>query len=486
MFRELGIRDLNKKIKSNEIDIKDLWEESRKKAEDNQSNLNAFVTINDEFNHIENKNSLVNGIPYAIKDNLSTKGILSTGSSNILKTYVPIFDATCVEKLKNAGAVMVGKTVLDELGMGGTGTTGHTGVTKNPWDINRICAGSSCGSVVSVASGIVPFALGSDTGDSVRKPAAYTGTVGYKPTYGLISRYGLFPFASSLDHVGVITRSVMDCAIVTDIIKGKDKKDMTSFDSSNIHLVEALNKNLNKKKLFYIKELLDINNYENINEELKDIINNFNELIKKYKDNGYEIDGISIEEELLNAIFPTYMTISCAEATSNYSNLNGLIFGPRKEGNTINDLYKNARTIGFSPLIKRRFIIGSYVLQKENQERYYKNACRVRHLIINKFNELFNEYDAMIMPASGRIAPKFTELDKKMNKYQTILENHLAIANFGGYPSITIPCGFVKNMPIGINITGKVKDDETVLSIANNLESLMDYKGMVVGDKHGI
>lgn len=282
MYMEKGIKELHEDLKSGKITSKELISESIKKATNLQQECNAFVTILNDSKETEVSDNLLSGIPYGIKDNLSTENILTTGSSNTLKDYVPFFTATCVERLKNCGAVPIAKTVLDEFGMGGTGTTGHTGIVLNPWDKTRICAGSSAGSACSVAAGVYPYALGSDTGDSIRKPAAYCGIVGYKPTYGMISRYGLFPFASSLDHVGVLTRSVEDAAIVVDAMKGRDDKDMTSWDSSDIHLYDSLHKKFTGK-LCYIKEICDINTYENPTKELKAHLENFHTAIEKIK-----------------------------------------------------------------------------------------------------------------------------------------------------------------------------------------------------------
>ena len=235
-YMNKSIEELHELLKNQKVTSQELIKESLTLAHQMQDKYNPFVTILDEAKAQPITESLLSGIPYGIKDNYSTKGILSTGSSNTLKDYIPFFNATSIEKLNQAGAVPIGKTVLDEFGMGGTGTTGHTGVVRNPWDPTRMCAGSSAGSAAAVAAGIFPYALGSDTGDSIRKPAAYCGIVGYKPTYGMISRYGLFPFASSLDHCGVLARSVKDAAIVVDAMKGIDKNDMTSWDSQNIHL----------------------------------------------------------------------------------------------------------------------------------------------------------------------------------------------------------------------------------------------------------
>ena len=417
-----------------------------------------------------------------LKDNFSTKGILSTSSSNILKDYVPVYDATAYKKLKEAGAVLVGKTVLDELAMGGTGTTGHTGVVKNPWDSTRQIGGSSAGSAASVALGIVPFSIGSDTGDSIRKPAAFGGVVGFKPTYGRISRYGLFAFASSLDHVGCFTRCVKDSAIVTDILKGKDERDMTSLPDENINYTDMLENDIKGKKLFYIKEVTDLQMYKDAGSETLEVLNQFKETVEKCRELGFIVEEVSLDEKLLKAIYPSYMTISCAEATSNNSNLTGIPFGPRGEGNNINDIMFDARTKGFSELIKRRFILGSYILQKENQERLFKNAGRLRRIIVDKINELYKEYDAMILPASGGIAPKFEDSIDRMSDRYLILENHMAIANFGGYPSITLPNGIVNNMPIGLNITGPQFKDGELLNIAYKIEEKLGFKGLIKGE----
>lgn len=478
-----NILDLRKKLDNNEVTKEELIIEFLNLANKYQNTYNPFVTIlNDTKQIVDNKNSLLNGIPYAIKDNLSTKDILSTGSSNTLKDYVPFFDATVVKKLKASGAINIGKTVMDELGMGGTGTTSNTGIVKNPYDKTRISGGSSAGSAVSVALGIVPFSLGSDTGDSIRKPAAYCGIVGYKPTYGLVSRYGLFPFACSLDHVGCFTRNVKDAAIVIDTIKGKDENDMTTLKDTDESLYEKIDGKVNGRKLFYIKEIANIESYTNPSKELTETLNIFKDTVSKLNDIGIEVDEISIDKTLLNAILPTYLCISCAEATSNYSNLTGIIFGPRGRGKSIEEIMLDHRTNGFCTLIKRRFIIGSYVLQKENQEKYFLNASRVRRLIVDKMNELFKIYDGLILPC-GEIAP-LIEKEKEVisedeDRELAVLENHMAIGNFGGFPSITIPNGFVDNLPIGVNITGKVLDDANILNIAYALEETLDFKNMI-------
>ncbi len=478
-----SITELHELLKNGKITSEELVKESLEKSKEVEEKYNAFVTILDDTKGKNVTDSLVSGIPFGVKDNYSTKDVLSTGSSNTLKNYVPFYTATVVQKLFDAGAIIVNKTALDEFGMGGTGTTCHTGPVLNPWDKTRMCAGSSSGSACAIASGVYPFALGSDTGDSIRKPAAYCGIVGYKPTYGMLSRYGLFPFASSLDHCGVLTRSVEDAAIVSDIMKGKDEHDMTSWDSSNIHLQESLTGDIKGKKLFYIKEICNLANYPNASEELKMHLQNFDKTLDLLKEAGAEVEEISIDQRLLNAIASVYVVISCAEATSNMSNLTGIIFGPRSDKQNIFEMMKDHRTKGFSPLIKRRFVIGSYVLQKENQERYFKNAARVRRLIVDKMKELFKEYDALILPVSSGPAKKFDEDKDVIDDNTNVLEEHLQIGNFGGFPSITIPNGFVNDLPVGINITGNCYDDENVLNIAYTLEGMMPYKGQIAKER---
>ena len=277
---ELLIDDIRNELDNKSVTSDDLFNEARVKALKYQDSYNCFVTIMEEKDEKDGK-SILKGISYGLKDNISTKGILTTGSSNLLKNYIPVYDATVYKKLRDAGAVLVGKTVLDELAMGGTGTTGHTGIVRNPWDKDRLIGGSSSGSAASVALGIVPFSIGSDTGDSIRKPAAYGGIVGFKPTYGRVSRYGLFAFASSLDTLGVFARSVRDISYVMDVIKGHDDKDMTSLPNESIIYSDNLNNDIKGKKLFYIKEALE-NNSGSV--ELKKIIDNFYSVIEKARE----------------------------------------------------------------------------------------------------------------------------------------------------------------------------------------------------------
>ena len=484
MYRGKNITELRDMLDKGEVTAEELFNDANRLAHYFQEDYNSFVTIVDKFKH-KDRDSLLNGIPYALKDNFSTSGILTTASSNILKDYIPVYDATVYKKLKKAGAVLVGKTVLDELAMGGTGTTGHTGVVRNPWNKDCMIGGSSAGSASSVALGIVPFSIGSDTGDSVRKPASHGGLVGFKPTYGRISRYGLFAFASSLDHVAMFSRNVRDAAIITDILKGKDINDMVTLNDDNKTYADLLENDIKGKKLFYIKEICGLETYKDTNDEtLTKTLESFHKTLDKLREQGFIIEEVSMDKKLLEAIYPTYMCISCAEATSNNSNLTGIQFGPRGEGQSVEEIMFDARTKGFSELIKRRFILGSYILQKENQEKLFLNAQRVRHMIVDKMNEFFKEYDGMIAPCSGGPAQSFDSSSEQLSDRYLILENHLAIGNFGGFPSITLPYTMINDMPVGLNITGRVKEDDVVLNMANYVEKITGLKDIYskVGD----
>lgn len=478
-YMEKSILEIHEDLKKGLVTSQELVEESLKKSHELQSECNAFVTILDDAKGVDVTDDYLSGIPFGIKDNLSTKGILSTGSSNTLSDYVPFYTATCLLNLEKHGAVGVNKTVLDEFGMGGTGTTGHTGAVLNPWDNDRMCAGSSAGSACAVSAGVYPYALGTDTGDSIRKPAAYCGIVGYKPTYGMISRYGLFAFASSLDHIGVLSRSVKDSAIVVDGMKGQDENDMTSWDSSNMHLYDSIDGEVKGKKLCYIKEICDISLYDNPGEELKLHLENFKEVLEKVKQIGIIVEEVSVDKSLLKVIKSAYDVISSAEATSNMSNLTGIVFGPRGEGENYLETIKNYRTKNFSPLIKRRFIIGSYVLQAENKDRYFFNAQRARRILVDEWNRLFESYDGVILPVGSGPAKYLDESKNEEHSDYRAIEEHLIVGNFGGFPSITIPSGFVSDLPVGLNITGKCYDDANILNIANSIENILGYRGQV-------
>jgi aspartyl-tRNA(Asn)/glutamyl-tRNA(Gln) amidotransferase subunit A len=422
---------------------------------------------------IPEKDNMFWGIPFVLKDNFSTKGLETTAGSNILKGYIPLFDATVYQRLKAAKAIMIGKTTLDELAMGGTGMTGHKGWQYNPHDSTktRQIGGSSSGSAAAVSSGMVPFGLGSDTGDSVRKPASYAGLVGFKPTWGRISRYGLFPFAPSLDHVGYFTRSVIDASLLTTLLSGLDSQDATSANASLPQF--NFQAGIRGKKIAVIEEVMaSITNQA--------ILGLFEKSLKLLEDAGAIIHRVHFPLPLLQAIYPTYMTISFAEATSNNANLDGLKFGPGFEGKTYQDVMMKARTEGFSELIKRRFVIGSYVLMRENQHDLFLRAQRVRAMIIQELNKLYQTYDVIYLPAAPTIAPKFTDSSDRLSSQYLIADSHLALGNFAGLPSVTIPIGFDQGMPVGGNLMGRAFDEATTLHVANVIEMGLGFTNLSI------
>ena len=419
------------------------------------------------------EDNLLWGIPYFAKDNFSTKGLESTASSNILNGYIPVFDAEVITRLKAKKAILLGKTTLDELAMGGTGTTGHKGKTYNPYDPShtRMVGGSSCGSAAVTAAGYVPFALGSDTGDSIRKPASYAGLVGLKPTWGRISRYGLFPFAPSLDTVGYFTRSVDDSAILLEVLAGRDPKDSTSSELPVDSYQDYVSYSLKGKK---VGILSDLNSTIKGSKEAE----LFSSFVNKLQEKGIEVCSYSFGEDLLRAIYAVYFVISCSEATSNDANLDGIKFGPYHEGKTYQEVMSKARTLGFSELIKRRFVIGSYCLMKENQEELFLRAQKIRHKIVNRLNEILKEVDWLLTPSAPGIAPKFKDSSDRLSDTYLIADNHLALANFSGLPSLSLPLGFEDGMPLGINFTGRAFEERALFAIGKCSEEITLLEGL--------
>ncbi len=477
-YLDMSLKEIHQALCDKKISVTDLVEESLKRAHQLQESSNAFVTILDqqarsianELDKQEIDKNLFFGIPIAIKDNFSTKDILSSGSSNILNNYVPIFESQATDLLKKSHSINIAKTVLDELAMGGSGCSGNTGIVKNPLDSRRLIGGSSAGSCAAVVANVVPFALGSDTGDSIRKPASFGGIVGFKPTWGRISRYGLYPFAPSLDTVGFFTRNVKDSAYAFDILNGYDTKDMTSSTKEKEQIYPFIDGNVSGKKIAVLKEI-----YQTISDPI--VKEKFDQFIKQCQSIGLQVDLVSIDKKLYDTIYATYMVLSCAEATSNNANLDGINFGNTQDGNSIDEVVINTRTKGFSELIKRRFILGSYILSKENQEKMFIKAKKIRRLIVNDILRILDTYDVIMLPASGNVAPLIEgdNVDRLSDEY-LLLENHMAIGNFGGLPSITIPCIQKDGLPIGMNLTGKPYQDKEVFNIAYAMEQMLGGK----------
>lgn len=446
------------------------------KAEALQGTLNAVITFVDPKEQLDSlpEEGLLRGVPIALKDNVNTKGVRTTAGSRILSNYVPIYDAFIAEKLKKAGAVNIAKASMDELAMGGTNLSSFIGPAHNPWDTRRMTGGSSGGSAALVAAGVVPMAIGSDTGDSVRKPASYCGVVGVKPTYGRISRYGIIPYASSLDHVGYFTGNIEDACLTLKVLAGRDDRDMTSSTRKVPDYSALLNSNVKGKKIAIIKNVIN-------GISTPAIVTMFEELAEKLRKRGAVVEEYEFDEDLMRAILPTYFIIANCEATSNHSNLDGIRFGVREEGADMAEIMTNSRTKGFGPLIRRRFVIGSYGLFEENQERIFRKAQKVRRLIVEAMDKCFEEYDAIMAPAAGTIAPLIdAETDQdSLGEDSLVAENYLAMGNFSGYPSLTQPMGFVDGCPVGVNITCKAFEETEMFDIAKAIEEETGLKDLV-------
>lgn len=472
------IEQLHQLLISDNFDKEAYYQELFQEVEKQQQRLNLFVTITKEkaLEQLANANikedNLLAGIPGVLKDNYNTKGIKTTASSRMLENYVPVYSASVVEKLFDANMCLVAKASMDELAMGGTNKSALTGPVLNPWDTTRISGGSSGGSAASVACGVVPFALGSDTGDSIRKPAGYCGIVGFKPTWGRISRYGVIPYASSLDTVGAFTRNVRDMAIVIETLAGRDDRDMTSSYLEVPAYLDNLNEDIKGLKIAVLKSVVD----EISNQEIK---KNFEDTVTKLKELGAIVEEVEMDITLLKAILPTYKIIANSEATSNHSCLDGIKYGDFQIADSTDEVMIASRTHGFGDHIKRRFILGNLALATENQEKMFRQAQRVRRLIVEELNRVYQEYDIILTPNAGTIAPKEIEAnasDDVTSSEYVILENHLALGNFAGTPSLTLPTGFVEDMPIAVNLMGRIFEEQTVLNVSYALENVLTFK----------
>ena len=419
------------------------------------------------------KDNLLWGIPFLVKDNIAMKGIETTGSSNILNGFIPLCNAEVIDKLLAAKAIPVAKTTLDEFGMGGRGETGHKGITYNPYgkERTRIVGGSSSGSASGVASGYVPFAVGSDTGDSIRKPASFAGLVGFKPTWGEISRFGLFAFMPTLDHVGFFTRSVSEARVLFEKTRGYDKKDATSV--MNVPFKTEKDATLKGKKVAVLEPIFALM-------KNKLLIKEFHNLVDKLRQAGAVVDFVPFDKDLLAAIFPTYFILSCAEANVSNACLTGIGFGNKEEGASYEEIVANTRGKGFSSRIKYRLMLGQYALKKENRNEYYDRAQKARRLIVEAVDKVLENYDVIMLPAAPNHAPT---VDKQSEPHSEIENNFMAIANFGGNPSLTLPYFLDEGLPLGVNLTGKPFDDFNVLNIALKIEEITGLYNLHAGLK---
>ncbi|ABZ85532.1 aspartyl/glutamyl-tRNA(asn/gln) amidotransferase, a subunit [Heliomicrobium modesticaldum Ice1] len=397
------------------------------------------------------------GIPMAIKDNMCTDGVRTTCSSKILNNFVPPYDATVVTKLKEAGAVMMGKTNLDEFAMGSSTENSGFFATCNPWDIERVPGGSSGGSAASVAAGQAVFSLGSDTGGSIRQPAAFCGVVGLKPTYGAVSRFGLIAFASSLDQIGPFTRDVRDCAHVMNAIAGHDAKDSTSAPVDYPDYTSLLGKPIKGWRVGLPKEYFG----DGMDPEVKEVIE---KAVKTIEDLGAEVAECSLPHT--EYALPVYYLIAPAEASSNLARYDGVRYGYRSESaDDLITMFKKTRAEGFGDEVKRRIMLGTYALSSGYYDAYYLKALKVRTLIKNDFDQAFEKFDVILSPTTPTVAFKFG--DRTDNPLQMYLSDIYTLSvNLAGIPGLSINAGFAKGMPVGLQIIGKPFDEARLLQIA--------------------
>jgi aspartyl-tRNA(Asn)/glutamyl-tRNA(Gln) amidotransferase subunit A len=453
-------------LKKREISSKEITESVFKRIDEKEQEINAYITLNrdkalkqaelaDKKFSKSSKLLSLTGIPIAIKDNLCTAGITTTCGSKILENFVPTYDATAVKKLYQDGSVLIGKTNLDEFGMGSSTETGAFGPTRNPLNTDYVAGGSSGGSAAAVASGETILALGTDTGGSIRMPAAYCGVVGIKPTYGRVSRYGLVSYASSLDQIGAIGRSVEDCAILLNVICGFDQYDSTSINIEKPNFIESLNKNIKGLKIGLPQEYY----VEGLDDGIKDKIFN---AIKLYEKNGAEIIDISLPHS--KYAVSTYYLIATAEASSNLARYDGVKYGFRATGNIPDsiEMYEETRHLGFGKEVKRRIMLGTYVLSAGYYDAYYLKAQKVRTLIKNDFDQAFEKVDVIIAPVTPTLPFKLGEkLADPLQMY--LMDVYTVSLNLAGLPGMSINCGKIDGLPVAFQIIGKAFDEESVL-----------------------
>lgn len=464
---ELTVHELMDLIEKKEITIEEITKQYFENIKEKDDRIGAFLTVleNEAMEDSKKENAF---IPIGIKDNICVKNIKTTCASKMLENFISPYDATVIKKIKEKGMPILGKLNMDEFAMGSSNENSAFKPVKNPWDLNKVPGGSSGGSAAAVAANLVPWALGSDTGGSIRQPASLCGIVGLKPTYGLVSRFGLVAFASSLDQIGPMTKDVEDSAILMNIISGSDENDSTTEKIEKIDFLKDLKDDVKGLKIGVPKEFLD----EGINEEVR---NKILESIEIYKKLGAEVEECSLD--ISKNALAAYYILASAEASSNLGRFDGVRYGYRaKNYQNVKDLFVKSRTEGFGKEVKRRIILGTYVLSSGYYDAYYKKAKKMRNYISNKFNELFEKYDCLITPVSPTTA--FNIGTKIADPLELYMADICTVSiNITGNPAISLPCGVDKNnMPIGIQIIGKKFDDAKILNIAYNLEKEVNFR----------
>ena len=476
---ELTVHELQEKLAAKELTITEITKAYVDRINEKEKDVQAFITLQTDeamkkAEEIEAKvnngevNSAFAGIPIGIKDNLCTKGVKTTCASKMLENFVAPYDATVVEKLNNENMISLGKLNMDEFAMGSSTENSAFKKTKNPWNLNAVPGGSSGGSAAAVAANLVPWALGSDTGGSIREPASFCGVVGLKPTYGLVSRYGLVAFASSLDQIGPITKDVKDSAMLLNLLVGHDEKDTTSLDMPKVDYVAELKNDVKGLKIGVPKEFFG----EGINSEVKACLE---KAIEKYKELGAEVEEFSLN--IAEYSLAAYYIIACAEASSNLGRFDGIRYGYRTENySNLKDIYRNSRSEAFGPEVKRRIILGTYVLSSGYYDAYYKKAQQVRTLVKNEFDKAFEKYDVVLTPTAPAVAYQFGE--KTENPLERYLSDICTVSvNVAGLPGISIPCGLdSKGMPIGMQLIGQRFSEATILNAAYTFEQATKFR----------
>ena len=465
--------ELGKKIKAKEISVVEAVKASIAQVEKVEKDVNSFVTLDKEgaLKRAEEVQKLIDdgkltgplaGVPVAIKDNMCTQGMLTTCSSKILGNFQPMFTAEAVKNLEAAGAVILGKTNMDEFAMGSTTETSYFGPTKNPWNLEHVPGGSSGGSCAAVAAEEAPYALGSDTGGSIRQPSSFCGVVGIKPTYGTVSRYGLIAYGSSLDQIGPVAKDVTDCATILETIASYDPKDSTSIRRDSYDFTSALVDDVKGMRIGIPKDYFG----EGLDPEVKEAVLNAAKVLER--------KGAIVEEfdlSLVEYAIPTYYTIAAAEASSNLERFDGVKYGYRtKEYEGLHNMYKKTRSEGFGPEVKRRIMLGSFVLSSGYYDAYYLKALRVKALIKKAFDEAFAKYDVILGPVAPTTAPKIgSSLADPIKMY--LGDIYTISVNLAGLPGISVPCGKdSKGLPIGVQLIGDCFKENNIIRAAYSYE----------------
>ena len=469
----LTATELGRKIQAKEVSVKEAVEAALSAIAAKEETIGSFVTIDEKYakkraGEVQKQirdgtlKSPIAGVPVAIKDNLCTKGIRTTCSSRMLEHFIPSYTAEAVVNLERAGAVLIGKTNMDEFAMGSTTETSYFGVTRNPWNTDYAPGGSSGGSCAAVAAEECSYALGTDTGGSIRQPSAFCGVTGIKPTYGTVSRYGLIAYGSSLDQIGPIAKDVSDCAAVLEVISSWDRKDATSIKRQDLNFTAALLDDVRGMRIGMPKDYFG----EGLDDEVKKAVL---AAAKTLEEKGAVVEEFDLG--LVQYAIPAYYVIACAEASSNLARFDGIKYGYRtKEFDGLHQMYQKSRSEGFGQEVKRRILLGSFVLSSGYYDAYYLKALSVKSLIKREFDKAFAKYDVILGPAAPSAAPKIgSSLSNPIRMY--LGDVYTVAANLAGLPGIALPCGKnSRNLPIGLQMTGDCFQEKNIIRAAYSFE----------------